>query len=275
MTSPFRWVATAILFLFVGAILFLLLADFIYADIPSMKEAFAAPHLRRAALLSLGTSFAAALLATAVAVPAGYALSRYPLPGKMFFDTLIDASIVLPPLVAGISLLVAFRLSADLQTSQFVVLRVVGIVAAWLADRMIYQPAGIVLAQFFICAGYALRTIKAAFDSTDPRLELVAETLGCTQFGAFWRAAVPAAGPGIAAGAVLSWARAFGVFGPIMIVAGAVRGRTEVLPTAIYLEISIGRLEMALAISLFMILVSFAVLAVFRMFVRTSVFGAV
>lgn len=275
MISPFRWISTGTLFLFSGAVLSLLLADFVYADVASMKAALASTYLRQAALLSLETSLFAAFLATLIAVPAGYALSRYPLPGKFFFDTLIDASIVLPPLVAGISLLVAFRLSADLQASHWSLLRVFGRAAVWFGDRMIYRVPGIVLAQLFICAGYALRTTKAAFDATDRRLELVAETLGCTRFGAFWRAAIPAAAPGIAAGAVLSWARAFGVFGPIMIVAGAVRGRTEVLPTAIYLEISIGRLEAALAISLFMILASFAVLGIFRSFVRTSVFGTV
>ena len=275
MSSPFRWISTAVLFLFIGAVLSLLLADFMYADAASMKAALESVHLRRAAILSLGTSITAAFLAILVAVPAGYALSRYPLPGKILFDTFIDASIVLPPLVAGISLLVAFRLSADLQSSHWAILRVFDRVAVWIGDRMIYRVPGIILAQFFVCAGYALRTTKAAFDATDRRLELVAETLGCTRFGAFRRAAVPAAAPGIAAGAVLSWARAFGVFGPIMIVAGAVRDRTEVLPTAIYLEISIGRLEVALAISLFMILVSFAVLGIFRSFVRTSVFGTV
>ena len=81
------------------------------------------------------------------------------------------------------------------------------------------------------------------------------------------------ASAGILAGTVLAWVRAFGVFGPIIIVAGGVRGKTEVLPTSIYLEISIGRLEAALAISLLMVVAATAVLLALRGLAGKSVLG--
>ncbi|MCJ7752594.1 MAG: hypothetical protein MUQ65_16145, partial [Armatimonadetes bacterium] len=80
------------------------------------------------------------------------------------------------------------------------------------------------------------------------------------------RVAVPNARGGIIAGAILTWARAFGIFGPLMVFVGAVRMRTEVLPTAIYLEASIGRIEIALAVALLMIAMAGVALILIRLF---------
>jgi molybdate transport system permease protein len=262
-----------VLFLFTGAVALLLLGDLAYADRHSFVETIGSPAIRQALALSLVTSVIAAVLAVLVAVPAGYALSRYPPAGALLLDTVVDATIVLPPLVVGISLLVFFRLGQDMRAAEAIPVRGLGQLICAVGERLIYTKPGIVVAQFFVCAGYAFRSVKAGFDATDRRLETVARTLGSGPLGAFWRVAVPTAMPSIVAGAVLSWARAFGVFGPVMVFAGAVRGKTEVLPTAIYLEISIGRLEAALAIALLMIAVSFAVLVLFKRFAHTSIFG--
>jgi molybdate transport system permease protein len=93
----------------------------------------------------------------------------------------------------------------------------------------------------------------------------VALTLGCTRVGAFLRVAVPLAGNGIVAGGILAWARAFGIFGPLMIFVGSFRGRTEVLSTTIYLEQSIGNLETALAVALLLIGVAMLALTTIRL----------
>jgi molybdate transport system permease protein len=78
---------------------------------------------------------------------------------------------------------------------------------------------------------------------------------------------------GIAAGAVLAWARAFGIFGSVAVVAGAVRRKTEVLPTSIFLEISIGRIETALAVSMLMIFVALVILLTMRLATGGNIFG--
>jgi len=85
---------------------------------------------------------------------------------------------------------------------------------------------------------------------------------------------LPLARHGLIAAAVLSWARAVGVFGPVMIVAGAVEHRTQVLPTSIFLEISVGDLDLALALSAVMIAMAFVVLLALKMFSRSSLFGS-
>src|SRR4029079_5264818 len=92
----------------------------------------------------------------------------------------------------------------------------------------------------------------------------VAQALGCSRAGAFWRVAVPEARRGVLAAATLTWARAIGECGPVLVCAGATRMKTEVLPTTVYLELSVGNLETAIAVSLIMVAVAGVVLLVVR-----------
>ena len=89
-------------------------------------------------------------------------------------------------------------------------------------------------------------------------------TLGCGRSGAFWLIALPQAARGVIAAGTLAWARALGEFGPVLVFAGATRGSTEVLATTVFLEISIGNLEGAVAVSFLMIAVAIMVLSAVR-----------
>jgi molybdate transport system permease protein len=191
------------------------------------------------------------LLALLVAIPAGFALSRHRIPGKVVIDTLVDAAIVLPPLILGVSLLVLF--SALRRTGE--ALGPEGHpnpVIQWAYEFFVYQRPGIVLAQFMVGTALAIRSMRAAFDAADRRVEAVALTLGCSRFGAFWRAALPQTWSGMLAGGVICWSYSVGLFAPVQIFAGAIEGRTRVLPTRTYLEITVGHLELALALTLLM-----------------------
>ena len=263
----------AVLLLYCAVIGLLFLADLQYADAASFREAWTSPDIRFALRLSLVTSVVTVLVSLAVAVPAAFALSRFRFRGISVLDSLIDLTIVLPPLVMGISVLVFFAVGRGLTGADTAPLRWLGGLFARTQDQVVYTQAGIVVAQFICSAAFAVRVIKASFDEIDPRLEAVALTLGCTHFQAFRRVTLPLAKPGILAGAVLTWARAIGLFGPVMIVAGGVRGRTEVLPTSVYLEISVGHLELALAISLLMVGLALIVLVAFRQLAHVTVFG--
>jgi len=92
-------------------------------------------------------------------------------------------------------------------------------------------------------------------------------TLGCHRGQAFTRVVLPLAGKGMVAAGTMAWARSLGEFGPVLIFAGATRGRTEVLATSVFLEINIGNLPGAAAISLLMILLAVAILMLVRFFV--------
>ncbi len=254
---PVSVVTSAVLVAFLAAVAALILADVLYlaAEGPeAMREVLESKPVRHAFFLSLVTSGATLVLVVAVAVPVGYALSRYRFPGSVVLDALVDLPIVLPPLVVGISLLVFFRTP----------------VGQWIESvpglQFVYTPKGIVLAQFFVSASYGIRASKAAFDAVDRRLEHLALTLGCTHGQAMRWVALPMARRGLAAGAVMAWARAVGVFGPLMVFAGTVRMKTEVLPTTIYLELSIGRIEPALAVALLMLVMAMAALVLIHAF---------
>ena len=230
---------------FIIFVLTLIITDIFYVDKKAVVTVLTSRFIRHALWMSIWTSFATTFIALLFAVPMGYSLSRFRFPGHILADAIVDLPIVFPPLVAGLTLLVFFS-----QTSP----------GRWIQEDLgiefVFQPKGIVLCQFVVAASFAIRSAKTAFDDVDRRYENVALTLGCTQWGSFRRVCLPLARNGIIAGGILTWARAFGLFGPLMIFVGSFRGRTEVLSTTIFLEQSIGNLEVALAIALLLIFVA-------------------
>jgi molybdate transport system permease protein len=230
---------------FVVFVLVLIVTDVFYVDRKAVATVLSSKFILHALWMSTWTSLVSTLIALLFAVPMGYALSRFRFPGRILADALVDLPIVFPPLVAGLTLLVFFSQTA---------------VGRWIQEDLglefVFQPKGIVLCQFVAAASFAIRSAKTAFDDVDRRCENVALTLGCTQWGSFRRVSLPLARNGIIAGGILTWARAFGLFGPLMIFVGSFRGRTEVLSTTIFLEQSVGNLEVALAIALLLIFVA-------------------
>lgn len=229
----------AFLFVFLIAVIGLIVADLLYTDLSTICNLFRSREVLAAIRLSAVTSVLTLGLVVLVSVPVGYALSRYKFPGRTLADTIVDLPIVLPPVVIGVSLLVFFTT----------------LPGRWI-ESMGFSPhsmAGIVLCQFFVSVSYAVRSAKAAFDGVDQRLEHLALTLGCTHGQAFRKVALPMARNGLVAGAIMAWARALGVFGPLMVFVGSIRMKTEVMPTTVYLELTIGRIEVALAVAIVMV----------------------
>ncbi len=206
------------------------------------------PEIQYSIQLSLISCTATSILSVWVAVPIGYLLSRYRFPGRNFLDAVLDIPIVLPPLVVGLSLLILFQFAPFNLTSRWVV----------------YQIPAVILAQFMVAAAFAVRTMRHTFDQIDPRHEQVALTLGCTRAQAFGMVVLPEAAQGMLTAATLAWARSLGEFGPLLVFAGATRNKTEVLSTTVFLELSIGNLEAAVAVSLIMVLAAVTVLVIAR-----------
>ncbi len=244
--SLFKLTVCSVLFAYCGLILALLIANAAYVEPEEFWGIFRNPDLRYAAWLTLWTSLLSAALALLTAVPTAFALSRLRLPGKALLDALVDLPIVLPHLVIGVMLLVFFRTSFGQAVERW-------------GFQFVFAPAGIVLAQYLCVSPFAVRTVKSAMDGVDPRLENVARTLGWSPGQAFLRVTLPMIRNGIVAGGVIAWALAMGLYGPLMIFAGTTRQRTEVLAASVYLELSVGRIGVALAVSMAMVI--FAVLA--------------
>jgi molybdate transport system permease protein len=269
-----RWGFKIILFGFALIVLLILAADVVYINKDAIKEVYHSEYIRNSLLLTLETSLLTIALCLIIGIPAAYALSRSSnKAGYMVTDILIDLLIILPIIVIGISILVFFRVGSDLSGSGNILLSATGKVIQRLGDFFIYQKSGIVLVQLICSIPFTIRALKAGFDQVNTRLEQVALTLGCTPAQAFFKVTLPLAKSSIIAGAILGWARAFGLYGAVAIVAGTVRNKTEVLSSSVFLEISIGRIDIALVIALLMIVIAVIILLLFRLFFRNNIFG--
>ncbi|MDG1872481.1 MAG: ABC transporter permease [Mariniblastus sp.] len=256
---PFYFIMGGLSASYILLIALLLIADVAYTSPAEFIAAIQKPEIQSATWLTLKTCTVAAILSVWVGTPLGYLLSRYRFRGRWIIDTLVDIPIVLPPLVVGLSLLILFHVAiGDWQLEQ------------WLRDDVgfpvTFRWPAVVLAQFAVACAFAVKTMRVTFNQIDPRAEEVARTLGCSRGDAFVRVALPQAWQGIITAFTIAWARALGEFGPILVFAGATRMRTEVLSTTVFLELSIGELGSAVAVSLLMVAMAIVVLVVLRLF---------
>ncbi|MCE5237503.1 ABC transporter permease [bacterium] len=247
----FRFLFFSSLALLLSVIVVTLLAIVTYLDVKSFTAALLSAEVLFAIKLTVVTTSITTAIAVVLGIPSAYVLSRYRLPCHALIDTLLDLPIVLPPLVAGIALLVFFQTALGEWIEQHIM-------------PFVFTTQGIVLAQFLPAGTFCVRSLKAAFDSVDPRMEQVARTLGCSERQAFFHVLLPLARNGLVAGAIMTWARAAGEFGPILMFVGATRFKSEVLPIAIFLNMSIGNVEMALSVTVILIALAIIALLSFR-----------
>lgn len=238
--------------LYVALIVAMLAADVAKTSPSDFSKALSSPEIRYSIRLSLLSCSVTTILSLWVAVPLGYLLSRTEFYGKNLVDTILDVPIVIPPLVVGLSLLILFQTAPGKFIERFI--------------PVTFAIPSVILAQFTVSAAFAVRTMRVTFDQIPVRTEQVALTLGCNRSQAFWRVTFPQARRGLLTAGTLAWARSLGEFGPILIFSGATRMKTEVLPTTVFLELSIGRLEAALSVSLLMVVAAVIVLVIARAF---------
>lgn len=237
--------------LYLAFLLALLGSTAAYTTPHQLWEALNTERIRYSIGLSLVSCTVSASFALLLAIPIGYLLSRGRFRGKALLDAALDIPIVLPPMVVGLCLLIFFQTPAGKAIERVI--------------PFTYSVAGVVLAQFVIGAAFAVRTMRGVFDHLSARPEDVAMTLGCSRGQAVWLVTLPAARRGMFAAFSIAWARSLGEFGPILVFAGATPMKTEVLPTSVFMELSVGRLEAAVAVSLLMVLLALIVLVLVRL----------
>lgn len=287
---PFYTIFISISAIYVFLIVAMLSAETTYTTPDHIWNAFSRPEIRYAIWLSLVSCAITTVLSLWVSVPIGYLMSRHEFPGKTLVDAILDIPIVLPPLVIGLCLLILFqvelpqiewlnRMVAEKSGVEYVpgalasqtqsvddVIRKVTKVIFGKAIGVTYEIPSVILAQFMVACAFAVRTMRVTFDQIGPRYEQVALTLGCNRGQAFWRVVFPQAYRGLLAAGTLAWARSLGEFGPILVFSGATRMKTEVLPTTVFLELTVGNIEGAVAASLIMVVSALIVLVIARMF---------
>ena len=236
---------------YAGLLVAMVLVAAASTNVTALWDALSQPAIQASIRLSLLSTTLSAVLSLWVAIPVGFVLARYQFPGKAIVDAVIDIPIVLPPLVVGLCLLILFQTP----------------LGRWFESNLFevtYEVPAVVLAQFVVACAFAVRTMRVTFEQIDRRFEDVAMTLGCDRAGAFFRVLLPEARGGIVAAGTVAWARALGEFGPILVFAGSTPFKTEVMPSTVFLELSYGNLEAALAVSIVMIGLALVVLLVAR-----------
>lgn len=223
------------------------------AEWSGLADHLRSPTATAAMRLSITTSLMATGVAIALGLPLAWVLARTDVPGRAAIRALVLLPMVLPPVVGGVALLSAFSLRSPL--------------GGWLHDafgiQLTFSRAGVVLAEAFVSMPFFVITVEAALRNLDERYEQAAAGLGATPSQVFRRVTLPMIWPAVAAGAILSWARALGEFGATITFAGNIAGRTQTLPLAIYLQLESDP-QGAIALSLVLLLVSFAVLVGLR-----------
>jgi molybdate transport system permease protein len=241
---------TAVALAFLALPLIALFTQVPLGDVPGL---LGDPVVTDALKVTLRTNLIADALILAFGTPAAFLLARRRFRGRSLLITLVELPLVLPPAVAGIALLAALGRG--------------GLLGGALADNGIVLPFtqwAVVLAVAFVAAPFYVRQAIAAFEAVDPQLPAAARTLGASPARTFWRIDLPLAAGGLAAGAVLAFARGVGEFGATIVFAGSVRGETQTLTLGIYDQLE-SNFDAALAIGILLVVLSGAVLLSVKM----------
>ncbi|MBO1337379.1 molybdate ABC transporter permease subunit [Streptomyces sp. VRA16 Mangrove soil] len=230
-----------------------LLALLVRAPWRSLPDLLTSTEVWQALQLSLVCATLATLVSMVLGVPLAWLLARVEFPGRGLVRALVTLPLVLPPVVGGVALLMALGRN--------------GIVGQWLDSwfgvTLPFTTTGVVIAEAFVAMPFLVISVEGTLRAADPRFEEAAATLGASRFTAFRRVTLPLIAPGVAAGAVLAWARALGEFGATITFAGNFPGRTQTMPLAVYLALQSDP-DAAIALSLVLLVVSVAVLAGLR-----------
>ncbi|HEY3506329.1 MAG TPA: ABC transporter permease [Actinocatenispora sp.] len=220
----------------------------------TLPRQLTAPGALTALRLSLETATLATVVSVALGVPLAWLLARVAFPGRRVVRALITVPLVLPPVVGGVALLLVFGRN--------------GLLGSWLSDAfgvsLPFTTPAVVVAESFVAMPFLVIAVEGALRGADTRYEEAAATLGAGRWTTFRRVTLPLVAPGIAAGAVLCWARALGEFGATITFAGNYPGTTQTMPLAVYLSLEQGDLDSAMVLSLVLLVVSITILASLR-----------
>ena len=203
--------------------------------------------------LSLLTATSATVLSLVFGVPLAYVLARSRSVLGRILRALVTLPLVLPPVVGGVALLLAFGRRGV--AGQYLDL--------WFGVSLPFTTMGVVLAETFVAMPFLVVSVEGALRTADHGLAEAAATLGSQPFDTFRRVTLPLILPSIGAGSVLCWARALGEFGATITFAGNRPGVTQTMPLAVYQAFQTSP-DAAIALSLVLLLVSITVLALLR-----------
>ncbi len=205
--------------------------------------------------LSLATTAISLVLTVLIGLPLAFVLARRSFRGKWLVEAVVDLPIVLPPSVAGLALLLVFGRRG-----------IIGETLAVAGIEIPFTVVAVILAQTFVAAPFFIRSARAGLAAVEREIEDAARVDGASEPYLFRRVTVPLAAGTLAAGLVMSWARALGEFGATIMFAGNIEGRTQTLPLVVYAEFQAGDLEASVAAAAILIVAALGVLLAVRVF---------
>jgi sulfate transport system permease protein len=215
------WLLRASTFLYLGLMilipLLVIIQDGLREGLTGLIHQVTLPIARHAIRLTLWTSALMTVINTVMGLATAYVLVRYDFPGKRILNAVVDLPLAIPTLVTGVMLVMLYGPQAAL--------------GAFLAEKIglqvIFAPPGIVLALMFISYPFVVRTIQPVLLNLDFTQEQAANTLGAGAWTTFRRVVLPALAPPLLNGALLSFSRAIGEFGAVVVVAGNIPLKTQ------------------------------------------------
>ncbi len=254
--APAGVAATAVYVLFIGLPILALLIRAFQQD--GFLAGLGGSLVVQALQLSLITSTISMAVVVVVGTPFALLLARRNSPLLRVIDSFVELPIVLPPVVAGVAMLMAFGRNGILGPG----LSAVGI-------TLPFTTGAVIFAQVFVAAPFYVRAARIGFSGVDVTFEDVSQTLGVGPWSTFWRLTVPMAWPSLVTGLALAWARAMSEFGATIMFAGNLTGRTQTMPLAIMtaMESSLGA---ALALAVLLLAMSVLALALLALLLRRS-----
>lgn len=227
-----------------------LLARTPWSDLPTLLTSDVALDALR---LSVVASLSATAISALLGVPLAWVLARVDFVGRSIVRGIVLLPLVIPPVVGGAALLFALGRRGLVGEPLYQATGLVLPFSIW----------GVVIATTFVAMPFLVLTVEGALRNLDPRYEGAAATLGAGRWAVLFRVTIPMIGPSIAAGLVLTWARALGEFGATITFAGNLQGRTQTLPLAVFIALDSDR-DTAVALSVIMVAISLTVLIVLR-----------
>ncbi len=244
----FEYISIGILILVTGFIA-LCLGAVIIGGFSALRESLFSREIQFAIKLSITTATISTLICIFLAIPCAYILSRREFPGKRWINAILTVPLSLPYLVLGLCLLIVFssQMGQMLKEAGF---------------RVVFDTTGIVMAHILVNLPFVIKLVREAFCEVDIRLEFLAGTLGADEWKRFVTITLGLSRGAIVSAGMLAWSRALGEFGATLMLVGVTRMVTETLPASIYLNISTGDNDMAMASATILIIISLITLII-------------
>lgn len=223
----------------------------------SFLEDIRQPQAAAAIVLTLEMALVTTMINAVFGTLSALALVRYEFPGRWFLNAVVDLPFAIPTLVAGLMIAAIYGTPSPL--------------GAWLQQggiAILYNTPGIVLAMLFVTMPFTIRAVQPVLMELEREQEEAAYTLGAGRWATFWKVIVPGMLPGLLTGVFLTFVRALGEFGSVVIVAGNIPMKTQVAPVYVYGEIESYNPRGATSVSVLILLISFVALVIMERLTR-------